>query len=110
VQSDKMAPNVKVCTKQRYITEFLCVEEIALVDIHRCLLNVDGDQTVDVGTGRWWVVCFVSGNSDVRDGPCSGRPWTVVSSGNDDHLHRLIHTDRQISQETLYGAEFPESG
>ena len=26
-----------------------------------------GDQTVDVSTVRWWVVCFSSGNSNVKD-------------------------------------------
>jgi len=33
-------------------------------DIHQCLLNIHGDQTVDVNTLRWWAVCFSSGDSD----------------------------------------------
>jgi len=51
--SDKMASDVEVRMKQRCITEFLHVEKIAPNDIHRCLLNVYGDQTLDVSTVRW---------------------------------------------------------
>jgi len=32
-------------------------------DVHHHLLNVDGDQTVDVSTVRRWVVHFSSGDS-----------------------------------------------
>lgn len=39
-------------------------EKNALTDIHQSLLNIYGDQTVDVGTVRWWVVCFSCGNSN----------------------------------------------
>ena len=34
------------------------------IDIHQCLLNIYGDQTVDVSTMRWWMVHFSSGDSD----------------------------------------------
>jgi len=33
--------------KQSCVTEFLHVEKIILTDIHRCLLNIYGDQTED---------------------------------------------------------------
>ena len=33
-------------------------------DIPHHLLSINGDQTMDVSTVRWWVVCFSSGNSD----------------------------------------------
>lgn len=42
------------------------------VDILQHLLNVYGDETVDVGTVRQWVVHYCSGDSDVKDGPRSG--------------------------------------
>lgn len=32
-----------------------------LTDIHWHLLNIDGDQIVDMRTVRWWVLCFNSG-------------------------------------------------
>ena len=44
----------KVCN----LTEFLCAEKIALIDILWCLLNISGDQTMDVSMVRWWVVFF----------------------------------------------------
>jgi hypothetical protein len=62
-----------------HATEFLHVEK-ALTDIHQCLLNVSGDQTVDVSTVRWWVVYFSSGDSNLRDRPCSRWPCTAVRS------------------------------
>jgi hypothetical protein len=58
--SDKMASHVEVRMKQRCVTEFLHAEKIAPNDIYRCLLNVYGDQTVDVSTVRVCVyVCII---------------------------------------------------
>ena len=57
-QSDKMVSDMEVRMKQRSVTEFLHVETIVPVDIHQHLLNVYGDQPVDVSTVRWWVVQF----------------------------------------------------
>jgi len=70
-QSDKMEPDMEVCMKQ--------AEKMAPSDIHRRLLNVYGDQTVDVSTVRQWVALFSSGNSDVKDKPRSRRPCTAVT-------------------------------
>ena len=64
---DGMASDMEVCMEQRCGIEFLHVEEMAPVAIHRCLLNVYGDQTVDVSTLRQWVVHFRSGDSDVKE-------------------------------------------
>ena len=36
---------------------------VAPIDIHGHLLNIYGDQPVDVSTVRQWVVCFSSGDS-----------------------------------------------
>ena len=57
---------MEVYMKQRCVTEFFHAEKITLTDIHHCLLNVYGDLTGDVSTVRQWVVCFSSGNSDVK--------------------------------------------
>jgi len=78
-QSDKMASDMEVHMKQRFVIEFLHAEKIAPNDIHRHLLNVYGDQTVDVSTVRWWVAHFSSGDSDVKDKPRSRRPCTAVT-------------------------------
>jgi len=42
--------------------EFLHAEKMALVDIHQCLLNTDGDQTVDFSTVSlgWWFSILVA--------------------------------------------------
>ena len=78
-QSDKMASDIDVHMKQSCVIEFLHVEKIAPNDIHRRLLNVFGDQTVDVNTVRGWVARFSSGDSDVKDKPRSGWPGTAVT-------------------------------
>ena len=82
--------------KQRCVTEFLHVEKTAPNDIHRHLLNVYEDQTVDVSTVRQWVVRFSSGDSDVKDKPHSGQPCTAVTPRNEERLDQLSHVNRQI--------------
>ena len=62
-QSDRMASDMDVHMKQKCVNEFLHAETMAPTDIYWYLLNTDGDQTVDVSTVRWWVVCFSSGDS-----------------------------------------------
>ena len=78
-QSGRMVSDVEVWMKQRCVTEFLNAEKTAPIDTHQCLLNFYGDQTVDVSTVRHWVVCFNSGNSEVKDKPHSGWPCTTVT-------------------------------
>jgi len=89
-QSDKMASDMEVRMKQRCVIKFLHAEKIALSDIHRHLLNVYRDQTVDVSTVRQWVARFSSGDSDVKDKPHSGRPYTPVTPRNEERLDQLI--------------------
>ena len=45
-QSDRMLSDMGVHMEQRYGTEFLHAEKMAPMDIHRCLLNIYGDQPV----------------------------------------------------------------
>jgi len=82
-QSDKMTSDMEVHIKQRCVIEFLYAEKIAPNGIHRHLLNVYGDQTVDVSTARRWVACFSSGDSDVKDKPRFGWPCTAVTPRNE---------------------------
>jgi len=35
-------------------------DKIAAIDIHQCLLNTDGDLTVDASTVMQWVLHFIS--------------------------------------------------
>ena len=56
-----MAYDMEVCMEQRCVIQFLQAEKMAPIDIHQHLLNIYGDQTMDVSTVRWWVVYFSSG-------------------------------------------------
>jgi len=100
-QSDKMVSDMDVRMKQRCVIELLHAEKIAPNDIHRRLLNVYGDQTVDVSTVRRWVARFSSGDSDVKDKPRSGRPCTAVTPRNEERLDQLIRANRRITTREL---------
>ena len=100
-QSDKMASYVEVLMKQMCVIEFLHAEKIAPNDIHRRLLNVYGDQTVDVSTVRRLVARFSSGDSDVKDKPRSGRPRTAVTPRNEERLDQLIRANRRNTTREL---------
>ena len=69
----------------------------APIDIRKHLLNVYGDQTVDVGRLRWWVVHFSSGNKDVNSKPCSR--WSFLLSY---HGMKSVCTNWQIASRDLY--------
>ena len=71
--------DMEVRLKQRRVIEFLHAENTAPNDIHRRLLNLYGDHTVDVSTVRLWVARFSSGDSDAKDKPRSGWPCTAVT-------------------------------
>jgi len=62
-QSDKMMSDM-VRMKQKSIIEFLhfLLKTIGPTDIRLYLMNVSGDQTVDVSTVRWYMVSFNSGD------------------------------------------------
>ena len=51
-QSDNVMPVMETHMKQVFVLEFLCEAKMTPTDIHWCLLNVYGDQTVDVSTMR----------------------------------------------------------
>ena len=71
-QSETVVSDMEACMKQRCGTEFLHAEKMASINVHQHLLNISGDQTVDVSTVRLWVVYFSSSNSAMKDKPCSG--------------------------------------
>ena len=100
-QSDKMVSDMEVHMKQRCAIEFLHAEKITPNDVHWHLLNVYGDRTVDVSTVGWWVVCFSSGDSNVKDKPRSGWPCTAVTPRNEERLDQLICANWQITTREL---------
>ena len=78
-QSDTIASDMAVRMEQRCETEFLHVEKMAPIDIHQHLLNVYREQTVDVSIDRQWVVCFSSGDSNMKGKPHSEWRCTTVA-------------------------------
>jgi transposase len=100
-QSDKMAPGMEVCMKQRCVIEFLHVEKIAPNDIHRRFLNFYGDQSVDVSTVTHWMARFSSANSDMNDKPHSRGPCTADTPQNEECLYQLIHGNWRITTREL---------
>jgi len=79
-QTDKMVSDVKMHMAQRRGIAFLHVEKMTPVEIHQRLLNVYGNQTVDVSTVRQWVVSFSSGHSNVEVKPRSRQPCRFLSA------------------------------
>ena len=63
--------------KQRAVIEFLTVEKVPRIEIHRPMQAVYGDQCVDVSTVRRWIRRFKDGElgqADLSDKARSGRP------------------------------------
>ena len=95
-----MASDVEVHIKQKSVTEFLYAENSAPTGI-LWLLNVFGDQTVGVSSVRLWVVCFSSGDSDVKDNPHSRWSHAAVTPRNEEHLNQHIHAKWKIMTREL---------
>jgi len=82
--------------------------KMAPTDIHRCLLGVYGDQTLDISTVTQRVMPSSSNDSDVKDKPCSGQPCTAVTPQNEDCLDQPNQanwwiTSRELSAELHIG-------
>lgn len=86
-----------VCMKQKCVIEFLHLGNTVPTDIHWFLLNIYGDQKVDVNTVRWWVVHSSSGTNDVKDKTYSGWPWTAITPQNEESHNQLICTNLRIT-------------
>lgn len=81
-----MASDMKVRMKQRCVIEFLHAEKIAPSDIHKRLLKVYGEQTVDVNTVKQWIMCFSSGDNSECDKSCSVQPSKSENSQKEEQL------------------------
>jgi len=86
---DRPVSDTKVWVKQRCVIEFLYAEKMAPIDIHWCLLNINGDQIVDVSTVRLWVVTVTWKKGHVLDGHAQ-------LSWNEEHLSQIIHANQQM--------------
>ena len=87
IAEEQMASDMEVQMKPNCGTEFLHTEKMAPTGIHRCLLNIYGDQTVDVNTIMRWVVCSAVA-------AVTGRTNHVLDSHADFYKHgiqTLVH-------------------
>ena len=62
-----MEESADVRFKQRAVIEFLTVEEVPPIEIHRRMQAVHGDQCIDVSTVRHWVRRFKDGELGQAD-------------------------------------------
>ena len=82
--------------KQHVVTEFLTVEKVPPIEIHKRMQAVYGDQRVDVSTVRHWVRRFKDGElgqADLTDKRQSGRPVTAGDQLHPDRVEELIRGD-----------------
>ena len=56
---------------------------------------------MDVSTVGRWVVCFSSGNSNIKDKPHSRWPCIGVTPRNEEHLDQLIRANWRITTREL---------
>ena len=103
VDMDAPFSSVSSRIKQRAVIEFLTQENEAPVEIHRRLLAVYDEDTVDISTVRRWVRKSKAsgGNLDVSDQPRSGRPTTSTNEQNKQKVNELIRENRRITQRTI---------
>jgi transposase len=80
---------VDVRNGQRVMIEFYTAEGASPIEIYRRMRIVYGEDTIDVGSVGRWVRRFKSGEKDIGDRPCNGRPATAVT------------TERSSSREVL---------
>ena len=90
-----------VLFKQCAVIEFLTVEKVPPIEIHRRIQAVYGDQCVDVSTVRRWVRRFKDremGQADLSDKTRSGRTVTASDQLHQDRAEELIRGNRRIKQ------------
>jgi len=107
-----MVSDMEVFMEQSCVTEFLHVEKTVPIDIHWCLLNVSGDQTVEVNTVKWWVVHFSSGTeqtSNIQNGHADFYEssmqalncwWECIPNGG-DHVEEQCYVAKNLLNQIL---------
>ena len=75
--------------KQLAVIEFLTVEKVCPIEIHRRMQAIYGDHCVDVSAVRHWVRRFRDeelGQANLSDKTQSGRPVTASDQLHQDHV------------------------
>jgi len=82
--SDKMVPDMEVHMKQGYVTEFIHVEKNCT---HwHSLTFAELLSRLDSGYEYSEVVGFSSGDSDMKDKPCTRQLYTAVTMCNEERF------------------------
>ena len=79
--------------KRRAVIEFLTVEKVPPIEVHRRMQAIYGDQCVDVSTVRRWVRRFKDGelgHADLSDKTRSGRPVTASDQLYQDRVEDFV--------------------
>ncbi|KAL4092295.1 hypothetical protein QTP88_026820 [Uroleucon formosanum] len=93
-----------VLFKQRAVIEFLVAENVKPVDIHRRLLAVYGNQTLDVSSVRRLALRVKGsevGKAIIADQDRSGRPVTVTDEAHKQKVDDLVKGNRRIKQSEI---------
>lgn len=97
-----MDREVDVRLRQRSVMEFLFkTGDDSATSIHRKLLPVYGEDTLDRSSIQRWVQRFKEGDFSLLDNPRCGRPSTVVSDVNKETINQIIQNDRCVTTRQL---------
>jgi len=80
---------------------FFFLQGKAQKEIHAILKETLRDHAPSYGTVKNWVAQFKRGDFSTCDAPRPGRPKTVATLENIDHIHELILEDRRISTKSI---------
>jgi hypothetical protein len=92
--------------KQHVVTEFLSAENVTPAEIHRRLLAVYGENTVNRTTVNCWAIKFREcepGRANIVDQCRSGRPVSVTDNKHQKQVDELIKHDHRITQKQIAG-------
>jgi len=89
-QSDKWRLTWKCVWSKGVKVNFSMQKKMELTGIHRHLLNIYGDQTVDASTVRSSMVHFSSGNGNMKDKSHSGWPCRLLQAQHAGSFSSLV--------------------
>ena len=98
----QMVSDMEVCMKQRRVTVFFHAGKMTPTDIHWCLLNMYGDQRVDVSSVRWWGVWqwwFTSTGEDLYK--CGMQAGKSAKVNGGDYAEKLCFVSENLLYWTL---------
>ena len=87
--------------QQSAVTEFLSAGNVTPAEIHRRLLAMYGEDTVNRTAVNCWAIKFREcepGRSSIVDQPRSGRPVSVTDDKHQKQVDELFKHDRCITQ------------